>query len=241
MEDVWMGICEAGLIVADLSSANPNVAYEVGLADVLGKKVILLAQDVKEVPAHLKSDRLLMYSPNSINKLQDILVGRITDAFSPSARPSRSAFFLGKDGTLQVIPKYPGRHATSKSHCWVIVPPNRTWEANVKHTVRLAVKETSLKPRIPEENIGSVKMDDVWKELCESSVVIADLTDADPNITYEIGLADALGKEVILLVQNKKKVPFDFDSKRLIVYNPDNLQLLHEKLSDRLSRIPYST
>ena len=48
LEDILLSIVKSDLIVADLSKANPNVYYELGLAHVYGKKVILLAQDIDE-------------------------------------------------------------------------------------------------------------------------------------------------------------------------------------------------
>ena len=43
MEDIWEGVNKARLILGDLTSKNPNVTYEVGVADVLGKDVVLLS------------------------------------------------------------------------------------------------------------------------------------------------------------------------------------------------------
>ena len=50
------------MIVADLTSANPNVFYELGLAHALKKPVILITQSIADIPFDLKSYRLLEYS-----------------------------------------------------------------------------------------------------------------------------------------------------------------------------------
>ena len=60
-------IRRCGILLADLTTLNPNVIYEVGVARGLGKKVVLLCQsrDVTRVPANIGSDQLLLsYSPN---------------------------------------------------------------------------------------------------------------------------------------------------------------------------------
>jgi hypothetical protein len=44
MQDVWRGICEARMIIADLTGLNPNVLYELGIAHTVGKETILLCQ-----------------------------------------------------------------------------------------------------------------------------------------------------------------------------------------------------
>ena len=62
LRDVVEQIDKNDLIIADLTSANPNVFYELGLAHALRKPVILITQSISEVPFDLKSYRLLEYS-----------------------------------------------------------------------------------------------------------------------------------------------------------------------------------
>jgi hypothetical protein len=59
---------------------------------------------------------------------------------------------------------------------------------------------------------------DIWRSIYSSRVIIADCTDRNPNVFYEIGLAHALGKVVILITQNEDDVPFDLKSFRYIKY-----------------------
>ena len=60
--DIVEGIVYSDLIVADLTGANPNVYYELGIAHALNKKVILLTQDIDELPFDLRSYRVVSYS-----------------------------------------------------------------------------------------------------------------------------------------------------------------------------------
>ena len=62
LEDIIQSIINSELIVADLSKANPNVYYELGLAHAYEKNVILLAQEIMEVPFDLRSYRVITYS-----------------------------------------------------------------------------------------------------------------------------------------------------------------------------------
>jgi hypothetical protein len=52
-------------------------------------------------------------------------------------------------------------------------------------------------------------MADVWQAIRAAKVVVADCTDRNPNVFYEIGLAHVLGKQVVLLTQRADDVPFD--------------------------------
>lgn len=62
LKDIVQSIIDSELIMADLSTANPNVYYELGLAHAYKKDVVLLAQDIKEVPFDLQSYHIITYS-----------------------------------------------------------------------------------------------------------------------------------------------------------------------------------
>lgn len=59
---------------------------------------------------------------------------------------------------------------------------------------------------------------DIWGAICSSKIMIADCTDRNPNVFYEIGLAHAVGKPVVLITQNSQDVPFDLRHIRYILY-----------------------
>lgn len=62
MSDIVKGIITSDLIVADLTGSNPNVYYELGIAHALDKKVILITQEINELPFDLRSYRVVGYS-----------------------------------------------------------------------------------------------------------------------------------------------------------------------------------
>jgi hypothetical protein len=64
VEDIWTGIRDAKLLVAELSGRNPNVFYELGLAHAISKPVILLAETIDDVPFDLRAIRVLLYDKN---------------------------------------------------------------------------------------------------------------------------------------------------------------------------------
>ena len=60
---------------------------------------------------------------------------------------------------------------------------------------------------------------DVVEGIYNSSLIVADLTTANPNVFYELALAHAFKKPVILITQRLDEVPFDLTSQRLMEYN----------------------
>lgn len=72
LRDIVQGITTAQLIVADLTTLNPNVLYELGLCHGLQIPTILLAQSIEEVPFDLRAYKILFYSPrfDQVRKLK---------------------------------------------------------------------------------------------------------------------------------------------------------------------------
>ena len=53
-------------------------------------------------------------------------------------------------------------------------------------------------------------------------VLVAELTSRNPNVLYELGLAHALRKPVVLISSNEDDVPFDVHHIRVIYYDTND-------------------
>lgn len=62
MEDIWISINQARLVVVEMTNKNANVFYELGIAHTLGKDIILIAQSTDHIPFDLNPYRVLIYS-----------------------------------------------------------------------------------------------------------------------------------------------------------------------------------
>ena len=65
--------------------------------------------------------------------------------------------------------------------------------------------------------------------------MLADLTDGNPNVFYELGICHAMGKKVVLITQNAE-VPFDVRHIRHIryEYTPRGMQAFEAALRETL-------
>jgi len=65
MEKVWLQIFGALFLIVELSTLNPNVFYELGIADVLGKESILLwnQEQGRRIPFDIGHREAIYYSP----------------------------------------------------------------------------------------------------------------------------------------------------------------------------------
>lgn len=92
MDQVWRGIRDATVLVAELTSKNPNVFYELGLAHALEKPVILVSSNQEDVPFDLRHIRVILYDKNDPfwgKKLIDKIADNITSAL---AHPEEAIF-----------------------------------------------------------------------------------------------------------------------------------------------------
>jgi hypothetical protein len=65
---------------------------------------------------------------------------------------------------------------------------------------------------------SGVVMNDIRRAIKGAKIVIADLTDQNANVLYELGIADATEKQVLLIAQSVEDVPFDLKHRRVLLY-----------------------
>ena len=65
-------------------------------------------------------------------------------------------------------------------------------------------------------------MGDVWLMIQAADVLVAELTEKNPNVFYELGLGHAIGKPIILVSETMEDVPFDLQQLRVILYDKDD-------------------
>ena len=82
-------------------------------------------------------------------------------------------------------------------------------------------------------------MEDIWRHINESIILISELTGRNPNVFYETGIAHTIGKEVVLITQSMDDVPFDLRHLRCIVYDytPRGIQNLEGNLTSTVMQI----
>jgi hypothetical protein len=79
-------------------------------------------------------------------------------------------------------------------------------------------------------NLGVI--DWVKKRIQSASVVVADLTDANPNVYLEVGYAWGCGRPTVLLVRDTADLKFDVRGQRCLTYK--KIKDLEELLKSEL-------
>ena len=101
--------------------------------------------------------------------------------------------------------------------CYVIMPFSKTrscseeqWTAIFEDLIRPAVEKAGLGYvcRRSEATTGSI-IRQIIEHLHDSDVVVADVTDRNANVFYELGVRHALKNRTIIIAQKRKHIPSD--------------------------------
>ena len=127
-----------------------------------------------------------------------------------SSQPSKRIQKLGKDVKVD-----------ASDTCFVMQPFAPPLGSYYEDIYKPAIEKAGLKPiRADTEIFGTGKiMDQIWSGIHSAKVLVAELTGRNPNVFYELGLAHALKKPVVLVSSNEEDVPFDLQHIRVIYYD----------------------
>jgi hypothetical protein len=225
MDDIRESIQAARFTVADLSGQNPNVLFEVGIAHALGKHVLLLTQNLADVPSRLQPVRCLVYerSLNGGSYLRSRLETAIQEIRN-EASPYSAQQTASPTGGRTYLAILPGKTASGQDCNALILRAMR--EVNCQGS------------RLDEIFNSSSLLQEIWIHLLSASLVIADLSGRDPDVYYLAGLAYGLGRKTIYIVRDESDVTFDLRSGTHILYSLDTYEsgLEAQKTIVRLAR-----
>ena len=127
--------------------------------------------------------------------------------------------------------------------CFVLMPFSATASCSEKEWTE--VFETVLKPAIEDAGLGyecrrseatrGNIISAIMRSLQEAYVVVADLTDRNPNVFYELGVRHAMKNRTILLAQNEGNIPSDLRSYAFHIYDwrtEEGKEKLRARLAD---------
>ena len=105
--------------------------------------------------------------------------------------------------------------------CFVMMPFAAPLGAYYEKVYKPAIEKAGLRPiRADTEIFGTGKIiDQIWAGINAARILVAELTSRNPNVFYELGLAHALEKPVVLVSANEEDVPFDLKHIRVIYYD----------------------
>jgi hypothetical protein len=115
----------------------------------------------------------------------------------------------------------------SKPEAFIIMPYKDPYENVYKKAILTVLKDSGFEPVRADEAKRSTPFSlDIEAMLRSSDLVIAEVSDSNLNVYYELGLANALKKEIILLSHDPSTLPSDTKHVRHLVYDVNKLNEL---------------
>lgn len=124
------------------------------------------------------------------------------------------------------------------SKCFVVMPfgikpfgdgSGRTYDFDKVYRViiKRAIRQAGMEPVRADEGIGSkIIHTEMFKDLRDQSVVLADLSLNNPNVFYELGIRHVMASAgTVLMCQEGASLPFDVRLSRCIFYKYDGQSL----------------
>jgi hypothetical protein len=120
--------------------------------------------------------------------------------------------------------------------CFVMQPFSPPLGDYYEKIYKPAIERVNLKPvRADADIFGTGKIiDQVFEGIVSAKVLVAELTTRNPNVFYELGVAHALRKPVVLVSSTEADVPFDLQHIRVIYYDVSD-PFWGQKLMDKVA------
>jgi hypothetical protein len=129
-----------------------------------------------------------------------------------------------------------GAKISAGDSCFVVMPFAAPIGAYYQHIYEPAIQKAGLRAvRADADIYGTGKIiDQIWSGINAAKVLVAELTGRNSNVLYELGLAHALQKPVVLVSSNEGDVPFDLRHIRVIYYDVSD-PFWGQKLIDKVA------
>lgn len=130
------------------------------------------------------------------------------------------------------------------STCFVMQPfDGGPFDRRYAEVVKPAIESAGLEPyRVDQDPAVNIPIDEIERGIREARVCIADITEDNPNVWFELGYAISSRREVVLICSDARESPFPFDvqHRSIIKYSresPQDFSDLREKITKRLEAV----
>ena len=110
-----------------------------------------------------------------------------------------------------------------KPKCFIIQPLDDAYKKRCDDTYKPAIRKAGLLPdRLDEDcEITKLKIQVIQGKIKASHVCLADITEDNPNVWYEVGFADGHNIPVVLICEQGKRenLPFDINQRNVCFYD----------------------
>ena len=129
----------------------------------------------------------------------------------------RDDLFPIRPGTIPMAAK---KKTSPKLFCFVLMPFKAEFDDIYDHGIKAACEETHAVycERVDKQIYAERWLDRIYNQISKADIIVAEMTEENLNVFYEVGYAHALGKQTILLSQTVDKIPSDLLAYNHVVY-----------------------
>lgn len=155
-------------------------------------------------------------NPGRVKRLAAVLDRLLPDGLTASTgNEGSSRSKLVAAGRLRSV----GYDSQSKPHVFVAMPFAEAMDDVFHYGIQGAVHAAGfLCERADLSTFTGDVLDWVKRRIASASLVVADLTDANPNVYLEVGYAWGCDRPTVLLVKDTSQLRFDVQGQRCLVY-----------------------
>ncbi|MFQ6115858.1 MAG: TIR domain-containing protein [bacterium] len=127
-------------------------------------------------------------------------------------------------------------------HSCLIITPFSDQFRSIRQRIAEALHERGIEPILLEQQVkvGASFVETIHDAIEQVDFIIADLTESNPNVMYELGYAHGLGKPVLIIVQEEvSNVPSDLSGRLYLVYDRTKLNELAEQIQMWTRRLTF--
>lgn len=145
------------------------------------------------------------------------LVKSLRDAIGFSLSATRDLNVPGAEVIVSVLPDAPNAKSADVA---TLMPFRGSRRAVYEKSIRPACEAIGVSCMRADEFYGSKHvMAEIVSLIKKARIVVSDISELNPNVLYETGLAHALGKRVLIITERGTEVPFDVQHLRRIEYS----------------------
>lgn len=116
------------------------------------------------------------------------------------------------------------------------MPFGGNFDSYYKEIIIPSIQESNLTPVRADEIYGTKSIiEDIFEEIYKAKLIVADVSHKNPNVNYELGVAHALNKPVIIISSSMNDVPFDYRHRRIIIYDTSKVSW-SDRLKDSIKK-----
>ena len=188
---------------------DESEAFESELAGLLD------AISTKDYPPALKKISIVERNTGRCERLKSVL----KDLLPANKALAEFDTYLKAEPEKNERLRAAGYASDSKPHVFVAMPFKEDMDDVYHYGIQGAVKEAGfLCERADMSTFTGDVMQWVKDRISSASLIVADLTDANPNVYLEVGYAWGCGKPTVLLTKDTRQLKFDVRSQRCVLY-----------------------